>query len=526
MVKQINKIKGIMISILLILSLVSFVLADDVLLTTNWSDGEDSFTINQGDTPYFTVWITVGTNHIEYIIKLYDSTNDQLISTIYDYNAIGYSYYNNALNLDTSNLDGDYYLKITAGDGTGDYSTNYLFLTVNTNAGQNNAPTNPTGSIISPSILFVEDTLVAQGQGSTDLDGDNVVYYYKFSNTQGTIQDWSVDNDYYINPNNAHETISIEIKAYDGEAFSEGSETLTIDVSNSLPSASNVIKTLIESTSIHFDLHGTDVDEDHLEFYLYTFPNHGSTRLNIDGSVTYTPRLGYVGEDSFSYRIYDGFDYSNIAVVSLTISQNGGESNHGPENLEANYPRDGAKNIKLNPFLDWNCEDVDGDVLTYDLYFGEDEDNLELIVRDLTNSKYLIEDLDYSNWYYWKIVAKDETISLEGDIWKFKTKTSGSGGSDDNDGTGWGNYFEGKVYGVCLDDFDGDEFGVRTVTSRIFDLVTGSFILNTIEESCYLGDINGLYEYGGKDYLLILLIALIFLIITIPISIHIYKKLI
>jgi DNA/RNA endonuclease G (NUC1) len=49
-------------------------------------------------------------------------------------------------------------------------------------------------------------------------------------------------------------------------------------------------------------------------------PTHGSLTLNTDGSFSYIPVQDYTGPDGFSYRAFDGTDYSNPATVSLTIN--------------------------------------------------------------------------------------------------------------------------------------------------------------------------------------------------------------
>lgn len=70
----------------------------------------------------------------------------------------------------------------------------------------------------------------------------------------------------------------------------------------------------------------------------YLAPQHGSVALNSDGSFTYTPDMGYVGSDSFTYRLgtsvaglgcqpglalrgeLDQFVYSNPATVVVLIT--------------------------------------------------------------------------------------------------------------------------------------------------------------------------------------------------------------
>ncbi|WP_406698130.1 Ig-like domain-containing protein [Singulisphaera sp. Ch08] len=50
-------------------------------------------------------------------------------------------------------------------------------------------------------------------------------------------------------------------------------------------------------------------------------PTHGTLRLNADGSFTYVPNAGYLGNDSFSYRNTDGVNFSNPATVVIAVNQ-------------------------------------------------------------------------------------------------------------------------------------------------------------------------------------------------------------
>ncbi len=57
---------------------------------------------------------------------------------------------------------------------------------------------------------------------------------------------------------------------------------------------------------------------------LVTGPANGASfQLNPDGSFTYTPLAYFYGEDSFTYRAYNGTEYSEIATVHITVSQPG-----------------------------------------------------------------------------------------------------------------------------------------------------------------------------------------------------------
>ena len=57
-----------------------------------------------------------------------------------------------------------------------------------------------------------------------------------------------------------------------------------------------------------------------------TDPAHGTVTLNADGSFLYTPVSGYIGPDSFTYKVSDGLADSNVATVTITVQ----DVNHPP----------------------------------------------------------------------------------------------------------------------------------------------------------------------------------------------------
>ena len=49
-------------------------------------------------------------------------------------------------------------------------------------------------------------------------------------------------------------------------------------------------------------------------------PTHGKLTLKSDGAFQYTPASGFVGTDSFTYRVIDGKRLSNKAAVTITVT--------------------------------------------------------------------------------------------------------------------------------------------------------------------------------------------------------------
>src|SRR5205807_10126436 len=62
-----------------------------------------------------------------------------------------------------------------------------------------------------------------------------------------------------------------------------------------------------------------DDDGDRLFPHVVTGPTNASVTMRDDGSFVYRPNIGYVGVDSFTYQVSDGFLDSNVATVKLKV---------------------------------------------------------------------------------------------------------------------------------------------------------------------------------------------------------------
>ena len=62
-----------------------------------------------------------------------------------------------------------------------------------------------------------------------------------------------------------------------------------------------------------------DADGDDLTAVLDSDPSNGVVQLNPDGSFVYTPNLGFLGQDSFTYHANDGRANSSSATVTLQV---------------------------------------------------------------------------------------------------------------------------------------------------------------------------------------------------------------
>jgi len=87
-----------------------------------------------------------------------------------------------------------------------------------------------------------------------------------------------------------------------------------------------------------------DPDGDSITAVKMADPLHGTLLLRSNGSFIYTPNLHYFGNDSFTYRAYDGNAFSNNATVSFTIN---------PTHYTLTITYQGSGTVTKNPDQSW-----------------------------------------------------------------------------------------------------------------------------------------------------------------------------
>ena len=89
---------------------------------------------------------------------------------------------------------------------------------------------------------------------------------------------------------------------------------------NDCPVASATNITVLQDSSVSFQLSGADIDGDALTYQIAGAPAHGIVSLHVvTGAASYTPGAGYCGPDSFKFLVNDGTCSSAEVTVSLTV---------------------------------------------------------------------------------------------------------------------------------------------------------------------------------------------------------------
>ena len=152
----------------------------------------------------------------------------------------------------------------------------------------------------------------------SDPDGDDITFAIVDAPSHGTLTG-TAPNLTYMPDENYSGTDSFTFKVNDGTEDSNA-VTVSIDVTpiNDAPVSCNSSEEVIINKPTDITVSAEDADNDELTYVITDQPGHGI--LTGDGPVyTYTPDLGYVGPDFFSFKVNDGTEDSSEAVVSIDV---------------------------------------------------------------------------------------------------------------------------------------------------------------------------------------------------------------
>ena len=218
-----------------------------------------------------------------------------------------------------------------------------------------------------------EDTLLTDNVlvNDFDYDGDSIYAVLTSDVACGTLTLNEDGSFTYVPYSNCSGIDSFRYTAYDGKSYSwETYVEITINPVNDAPVARDVSLDAIEDTPVSGSFDAIDMDGNGLTASVVSGPSHGSVIRDIDGSFTYVPAQDFSGTDSFTYLVNDSVLNSNIATITITVSQ----ANDAPV----------AKDVTLAVSEDvpasgsFDVSDIDGDKLTVSVFSGPSHGSLTI----------------------------------------------------------------------------------------------------------------------------------------------------
>lgn len=176
-----------------------------------------------------------------------------------------------------------------------------------------------------PPTTATEGSLYSYAVIASDADGDALSYALDVAPT-GMMIDVSSGLITWTPGSNQAGSHSVTVRVTDVNGQS-ATQAFSVSVANlnQAPAATSNTYSMTAGATLSVTAPGvlgndSDADGDALTAVLASGTSSGSLVLNGVGSFSYTPKTGFSGSDSFSYRAFDGALYSGIATVSITVN--------------------------------------------------------------------------------------------------------------------------------------------------------------------------------------------------------------
>jgi PKD repeat protein len=271
---------------------------------------------------------------------------------------------------------GHYYLTVSgAGNASTPYSdygslSQYYISGSVVPASIDTTPPNPR-----PTLLVESKSRTAIDLLSTESIDDSGIVEYQFICSDGGLgcvaSDWQVETNYVASGLESNTNYSYQVKARDtagNETSLSDAVIVTTDANNTPVTLDDNQVVVIESTATTIDVlvNDTDSDGDSLLIDSFSVPEHGDVIIN-ENKVVYTPDSTYIGNDSFSYTVSDGFGGYSTSIVNLTVITN---TNAAPTAVISVITTSGTGPLLVS-FDGTHSFDDDGSIALYSWKFGD-----------------------------------------------------------------------------------------------------------------------------------------------------------
>lgn len=155
---------------------------------------------------------------------------------------------------------------------------------------------------------------------ASDEDNDELSYRITQAPTRGQLLGTAPNLRYKPNPNSSGED-SLRFIASDGNTESdETTVNIQIVAVNDAPVATAQSLNSKKDEELVVTLKAQDIENTMLSYSIVDAPQSGTLSTLYGDKVTYTPRQGYVGKDSFSFKASDGQLFSNVVNITVNIA--------------------------------------------------------------------------------------------------------------------------------------------------------------------------------------------------------------
>ncbi|MCD6171135.1 MAG: PKD domain-containing protein, partial [Thermoplasmata archaeon] len=186
----------------------------------------------------------------------------------------------------------------------------------------------------------------------------------------------------------------------------------------SLPNPQNGETNVAINTNLSVYVYDSDNETMDVYFYWNNGSLIGVVNNVANGSIAIIDSLSLqYGKTYYWYAIANDSIYENKSNVWHFKTK----INHPPGKPINPNPQNGSIDVALNATLSWQCNEPDGDAVTYDVYFGTSS-NPPLVSHNQSSPLY-IPSLQHGTTYYWRVVAWDEHGAKNSSyIWHFTTQ--------------------------------------------------------------------------------------------------------
>ncbi len=182
----------------------------------------------------------------------------------------------------------------------------------------NGAPVATSGRLVTQEDTPLKATLTAR-----DRNGDHLTFDVVKDPLHGQLSGTLPEVIYHPAANYSGPD-SFTFVASDGRVDSRpATVSITVTAKNDVPIAAVQSVQAEDSKSTAITLKASDADDDRLRFSVVSQPKHGTLELDSqfasDGKLVYTPEKGFIGPDSFTFKVNDGTIDSSPAAVAMEV---------------------------------------------------------------------------------------------------------------------------------------------------------------------------------------------------------------